>query len=43
MKHQREVMPLTPFGMPEIVPCKYGNSANLIGALSFHLKRMQHL
>lgn len=41
MKRQREIMVFTPFQMPEVVPCKYGNSANLIGALSFHLKRMQ--
>ena len=38
---QFEIMPFTPFGKPEIVSCKYGNSANLIGALSFHLKRIQ--
>ena len=26
-----------PFGKPEIVACKFGNEANLIGALAFHL------
>ena len=26
-----------PFSKPEIVTCKYGNEANLIGALAFHL------
>ncbi len=36
---QFEVIPFTPFGKPEIVACKYGNDANLIGALSFHLQR----
>ena len=41
MDRQLEVMAFTPFQMPEVVQCKYGNSANLIGALSFHLKRMQ--
>ncbi len=29
---------LTPFGKPEIVTCTYGNEANLIGALAFHLE-----
>ena len=28
-----------PYGKPEIVTCKYGNEANLIGALAFHLNR----
>ena len=28
-----------PFGKPEIVTCKFGNEANLIGALAFHLQR----
>ncbi len=28
-----------PFSRPEIVTCHYGNDANLIGALSFHLER----
>lgn len=37
---QFELIPFTPFGKPEIVPCKYGNDANLIGALSFHLNRL---
>lgn len=36
---QFELVPFTPFGKPEIVPCRYGNDANLIGALSFHLER----
>lgn len=27
-----------PFGMPEIVTCRFGNEANLIGALAFHLQ-----
>lgn len=26
-----------PYGKPEIVTCKFGNEANLIGALAFHL------
>ena len=28
-----------PFSRPEVVTCAYGNEANLIGALAFHLKR----
>ncbi len=28
-----------PYGKPEIVTCKFGNEANLIGALAFHLQR----
>lgn len=28
-----------PFGKPEIVTCKFGNEANLIGALAFHLQK----
>lgn len=39
VERQFELIPFTPFGKPEIVPCKYGNDANLIGALSFHLDR----
>ncbi|MBR4461071.1 MAG: ROK family protein [Erysipelotrichaceae bacterium] len=31
--------PSIPFCYPEIVRCRYGNDANLIGALSFHLNR----
>ena len=31
--------PSIPFRFPEIVRCHYGNDANLIGALSFHLDR----
>lgn len=27
-----------PYGKPEIVTCKFGNEANLIGALAFHLQ-----
>ena len=30
--------PFLAFGKPEIVSCRYGNDANLIGALAFHLK-----
>ena len=30
--------PLTAFGKPEIVRCAFGNEANLIGALAFHLE-----
>ena len=38
-KHLEECyeMPSIPFCFPEIVRCRYGNDANLIGALSFHL------
>jgi len=28
-----------PYGKPQIVTCKFGNEANLIGALAFHLQR----
>ena len=28
-----------PYGKPEIVTCKFGNDANLIGALAFHLQK----
>ena len=28
-----------PYGKPEIVICKFGNEANLIGALAFHLQK----
>ena len=28
-----------PYGKPEIVTCKFGNEANLIGALAFHLQK----
>lgn len=38
---QFEIIPFTPFGKPEIVACKYGNDANLIGALSLHLERVE--
>ncbi len=37
---QFALVPLTPFGKPEIVPCSYGSDANLIGALAFHLERV---
>ena len=29
---------MCPFGKPEVVTCKFGNEANLIGALAFHLR-----
>ena len=29
----------SPYGKPEIVTCKFGNEANLIGALAFHLQQ----
>ena len=32
-----EMHPYLPFSKPEIVTCKFGNEANLIGALAFHL------
>lgn len=35
---QFAVIPFTPFSKPEIVRCRYGNDANLVGALAFHLK-----
>ena len=28
-----------PFSRPEVVTCKFGNEANLIGALAFHLRK----
>ncbi len=34
------VISITPFGKPEIVRCRYGNDANLIGALRFLLHRV---
>ncbi len=33
------MIPIVPFSKPEIVTCRYGNDANLIGALRFHLNR----
>ena len=33
-----EMHPYLPFSKPEIVTCKFGNEANLIGALAFHLR-----
>ncbi len=30
-----------PFSKPEIVTCKFGNEANLIGALAFHLRTLE--
>ena len=35
-----EIHPYLPFSKPEIVTCKYGNEANLIGALAFHLEQV---
>lgn len=32
------LFPATPFAKPEIETCRYGNDANLIGALRFHLE-----
>ena len=34
-----EMHPYLPFSKPEIVTCKFGNEANLIGALAFHLRQ----
>lgn len=31
---------MTPFSKPEVVTCRYGNDANLLGALYFHRARM---
>lgn len=31
-------IPGLPFSRPEVVTCKFGNEANLIGALAFHLR-----
>lgn len=39
LDRQYEVMPFTAFGKPEVVTCRYGSDANLIGALAFHLER----
>ena len=39
---QFEIIPFTPFGKPEVVACKYGNDANLIGALSLHLDHVKN-
>lgn len=33
--------PYVPFGKPAVVNCRYGNDANLIGALHFHLERIR--
>ncbi|MBO7675451.1 MAG: ROK family protein [Atopobiaceae bacterium] len=33
-----EMHPYLPFSKPQIVTCKFGNEANLIGALAFHLR-----
>lgn len=30
-----------PYGKPEIVTCRFGNEANLIGALAFHLEQQK--
>lgn len=32
-----DTLPATPFSKPEIVRCRYGNNANLLGALQFFL------
>ncbi|MBR2683033.1 MAG: ROK family protein [Atopobiaceae bacterium] len=32
---------LVPFGKPEVVTCKFGNEANLIGALGFYLRNQE--
>ena len=32
---------LIPFGKPEVVTCTFGNEANLIGALAFHLRQTE--
>jgi predicted NBD/HSP70 family sugar kinase len=32
--------PWLPFSKPEVVTCQFGNEANLIGALAFHLQRI---
>ena len=34
---QYAAISFTAFGKPEIVRCQFGNDANLIGALAFHL------
>ncbi len=39
VEEQFAMFPFVSFGKPEVVPCRYGNDANLIGALSFHLKK----
>lgn len=36
--HVFSIHPYMPFSKPEIVTCTYGNEANLIGALAFHLR-----
>lgn len=35
------LVPVMPVACPEIVPCRYGNDANLIGALRFYLDQKQ--
>ena len=35
---QFAAVPCTPMPAPEIVTCRYGNDANLLGALQFHLE-----
>jgi predicted NBD/HSP70 family sugar kinase len=37
--HLFDTHPYLPFSKPEIVTCKFGNEANLIGALAFHLRQ----
>lgn len=41
VERQFAAIPFTAFGKPEIVACRHGNDANLIGALSFHLGRIK--
>jgi predicted NBD/HSP70 family sugar kinase len=41
LEEKYNAFPYVPFGKPEIVNCRYGNDANLIGALRFHLERMK--
>ncbi|MCR4952383.1 MAG: ROK family protein [Solobacterium sp.] len=36
-----EEFPHLPYCRPEIVPCRFGNDANLIGALGFHLEKTE--
>ena len=39
LDHVYEAVPITPFSKPELVRCRYGNDANLLGALHFHLEK----
>ena len=38
VERQFASVPFTPMPAPEIVTCRYGNDANLLGALQFHLE-----